>query len=120
MISHLDPFTFKLVDRKPVQCANDDEWFAWYLDVEKNRRVAITHIQVARVPGEVTVSTVFTSLDLTPEHGCLFETEVFGGEYDRNVWRCRTWEEAERQHKQVTAIVRGSIGDGNDLRHPDD
>lgn len=115
MSSHLDQFTYKLIDRKPVQCANDDEWFKWFLDLENNRRVGLTTIKKAMVgldivmdSIEVTISTVFTSLNIIPQDMALFETLVRGGKYDGCVWRCRTWDEAVVQHEQVIAIVKGS------------
>jgi len=104
MTSHLDPYTFILVDRKPVQHANDEEWWRWYLN-EENRRVAKTQFE----SGLITVSTVFTSLDLLPERGKLFETKVFGGKLDQEEWRCATWEEAEAQHAKAVALVRETL-----------
>ena len=100
-MSHLDPYTFILVDRKPVQHPNDDEWFAWYQQIEENRRVAKTEI------GSVSVSTVFTGMDLRPSpgQGLLFETKVFGGALDGEEWLCATWEEAEQQHARVVELA---------------
>lgn len=103
MVSHLDPFTFILVDRKPVQHPNDDEWFLWYLRIEENRRVAKTEMMVN--DRHVIVSTVFTSLDITPERGKLFETKVYGGEHDQEEFRCATWEQAEQQHRDVVKLI---------------
>jgi hypothetical protein len=97
--SHMDPYTYILVDRVPVQHANDDEWVQWYLDV-KNRRVDLTKI------GDVTISTVFGGLDIMPEKG-MFETQIFGGEHGGDVWRAATWDEAERRHAEAVALVRG-------------
>jgi hypothetical protein len=102
MTSHLDQYTYILdADHKPVQCANDDAWFAWYQDVDKNRRVARTEIDAT-----TTVSTVFTSLDLRPQRGHLFETKIFGGKHDNDQWLTATWEEAELQHDHVVAMLR--------------
>jgi len=111
MTSHLDAYTYILVDHKPVQHPNDDEWFRWFM-VESNRRVAITTIQGETItdagsePINVSISTVFTGVDLAPERGCMFETEVFGAsKYDRHTWRCRTWDEAEKQHAEIVQMV---------------
>ena len=111
-MSHLDQYTYKLVDRKPVQCANDDAYWLWYL-VEANRRVAKTTI------GTVWISTVFTGLNIIPQEMALFETEVFGGKYDRETWRCRTWEEAEKQHERIVKMVEDcNEGHAADLSTP--
>jgi hypothetical protein len=101
MSSHLDPFTYILVDRKPVQHPNNDEWWKWFM-VEENRRVALTTISRG-----VNISTVFTGIDLTPERGCLFETQVFGGEHDREAWRTATWEDAEKKHAEIVEMIEG-------------
>jgi hypothetical protein len=101
MSSPLDPYTYILVDRVPVQHANDDEWMRWYLDVEKNRRVDLTKI------GDALISTIFCGLDLMPERGVMFETHIFGGEHDGRTWRATTWDEAERRHAEAVAMVRG-------------
>jgi len=100
MTSRLDPYTYILIDRKPVQHANDDEWFHWYLDYA-NRRVAKTTI------GDIEISTVFTSLNIIPQDMALFETMVFGGEHNYECWRCHTWEEAVKQHNKIVAMIEG-------------
>jgi hypothetical protein len=80
----------------------DPEWsVVWDI---ANRRVAQTTI------GQYRVSTVFLCLD----HGFdgepqLFETMVFGGEddwADELLWRYSTWEQAERGHQQICALVQ--------------
>jgi hypothetical protein len=91
-----------LVDRQPILHADNEAWWQWYKEVEANRRVGLTHLD-----GEVTVSTVFTAMDLTPDH-CLFETLVFGGEHDGEHFRCNSWEEAEKLHTKVVALLRGA------------
>jgi hypothetical protein len=58
--------------------------------------------------GKVTISTAFIGIDHripgdpTP---LLFETKVFGGSRDGYQARCSTWEEANRQHASVVALV---------------
>jgi hypothetical protein len=84
-----------------VQHLNNDDWWRWYM-VEANRRVAKTDID-----DDVRVSTVFVSLVLTPDH-MPFETMVFGGKHDGKTWRTATWDEAERQHAEVVALVRAT------------
>ena len=38
----------------------------------------------------------------------LFETMLFGLIMDQSCWRCSTWEEAERQHAEVVALVKST------------
>lgn len=57
---------------------------------------------------EVTVSTVFLSLDHNhwgQGAPVLFETLVFGGPHDGRMSRYCTWDEAERGHKVMCGIV---------------
>jgi hypothetical protein len=96
--AYLDSCTFKLVDRKVVQCRNDDEWFAWFQQVEANRRVAKTEM------GDVSVSTVFVGLVLTPDR-MPFETKVFGGKHNQEEYRTATWEEAEAKHAEIVSMI---------------
>ena len=51
--------------------------------------------------GDVSVSTVFLGMDHSFNGGTpvLFETMIFGGEYDQYQERYCTWDEAERGHK---------------------
>lgn len=101
-MSHpMDSLTYILVDRKPVQHANDDEWWRWY-NVEENRRVAKDYV------GDVCISTVFISLDLRapPNRGKLFETKVFRDGNGGEERYAATWEEAERVHAEVVALVK--------------
>jgi len=101
MTSHLDPYTFVLdADHNVVQHDNDDEWWLWYLDMS-NRRVGYTEI----AGGQMSVSTVFTAMDITPDRGRMFETKVFGGDHDQETFRCATWDEAVRQHHEVVTMV---------------
>lgn len=59
--------------------------------------------------GDVTVSTVYIGLD----HGLglsgrplIFETMVFGGEYDQWTWRYASEREARQGHEHVVAALR--------------
>lgn len=65
------------------------------------RRVAIT-----RKEG-VTVSTIFLCNDHSWGGGppLLFETMVFGGEYDNEQKRCTTWNEAQQMHADMCKKV---------------
>jgi hypothetical protein len=102
MTSRLDPFTYILVDHKPVQHANNGEWFMWFEALEKNRLVAKTQI------GDVWVSTVFCGIDRSygrAPQPVLFETMIFGGEHDQEQWPTVTWEEAEAKHDEVVVML---------------
>jgi hypothetical protein len=103
MNSVMDQFTYRLdAEHQPVNCANDDEWFAWFEDIN-NRRVALTNIS-----DEISVSTIFTGLDLMPHEGppLLFETEIFGGEYGGCRWGFATWDEAKIGHQIIAEALR--------------
>lgn len=91
---------YKLIGRNVVQCKNTKEWIIWYEANFNNRVIAKTVLS----NGRITVSTVFLSI----EHldGMLFETLVFGGEYDEEMWRYRTIEEAEIGHQAVVDAIR--------------
>ena len=72
------------------------KWAKWFETA--NRRVA------EDVIGESRVSTVFIGLDHSFGIGkkpLLFETIVFGGNFDGELERYSTWEEAELGHKKM-------------------
>ena len=74
-------------------------WGKWY---EK------AHRSVAKTKnGGITVSTVFLGLDHQWGDGppLLFETMVFGGEFNGEMDRYSTWEEAEIGHKTMCEKV---------------
>lgn len=69
-----------------------------------NRHVAKTKID------DITISTVFLGLN----HGfgkgppLLFETMIFGGRFDEDMWRYSTWDEAEKGHQKAVEKVRAN------------
>jgi hypothetical protein len=76
----------------------------------KERIVAQTRL------GDVLVSTVFLGLD----HGwgrkgppILFETMIFGGEFDEDCWRYSSWDDAEAGHNAAVRKVRVKVGECN-------
>jgi len=76
------------------------QWGNWLSDW-KNKRVAETS------KGQITVSTVFLGMDHNWGYGppILFETMIFGGKYNEEMWRYCTWEEAEEGHKKACQLV---------------
>lgn len=74
----------------------------WAKALERmDRRVAETFV------GKVRVSTVFIGLDHQFGNGppLLFETMVFGGEFDDWQERCSTWEQALAQHERTVKMI---------------
>ncbi len=62
--------------------------------------------------GNAEVSTVFLGVNHRHEHDMpplVFETKVFGGEFDSRQWRCTTLSEAELQHEIAIKMVKGEI-----------
>lgn len=86
-----------LVGHTPVPCDNIHQWGNWFEKSRDLRRVARSK------KGNVVVSTVFLGLDhsFVPGRVELFETLIFGGKHDQDIFRYATWEEAERGHKRV-------------------
>lgn len=84
-----------LVDKVPVKCDNFDNFY------KIDRKILRTKF------GEVEVSTVFLGF----EHGfdgdkpILFETLVFGGEFDEYMLRYTDYDEALKGHDKVCYMV---------------
>lgn len=59
------------------------------------------------VLGDVWVSTVFLGIDHSHGFGPpqFFESMVFGGPFDQEQLRYTTWDEAERGHEKLLAMV---------------
>ena len=76
-------------------------WAKWFED-DSERRVALTEID------GVSVSTVFLGLDHSFGGGTpiLFETMIFGGEYDDYQERYHTLEEAQAGHEKAVSLVK--------------
>lgn len=81
----------------PIRMRNVIEWAEWFETAD--RIVKKTKV------GNVEVSTAFLSFDHQYGDGppLLFETMIFGGERDEDMWRYTTWEEAEAGHGRVVA-----------------
>jgi hypothetical protein len=97
---HLPPIFYRLENRRPVPCNDYGEW-ARVFEEPADRHVAATEV------GGMTISTIFTAIDLAILPGAppeLFETKIFGGiDY---LERCATWEQAEAQHAAAVAFAR--------------
>lgn len=78
------------------------EWGLWF-ENNDNRRVAETDV------GDVAVSTVCLGLNhaVRSVRPIIFETMIFGGEYDESQWRYSTLEEAVAGHNIVVECLRG-------------
>lgn len=82
-----------------------EQWAQWYERSENDRVVAKTEI------GDTLVSTVFLGIDHQFGSGppLIFETMIFGGEYDQYQVRSSTWSEAESEHEVACSLVRGGM-----------
>ena len=93
-------------DKTVSEVANVLEWadvMKWNRRWELNLRVSETLI-----PYKGWVSTVFLGIDHNWDEGppVLFETMVFGGPFDQEQWRYRTYDEALSGHEKVVEIVK--------------
>lgn len=93
------PKYYKLENKIAVPCELDE----WARCLELKTKI----VQQTQI-GAVEVSTVFLGLDHSYGEGepLLFETMVFGGDHDEEMWRCSTWVEAVEQHRKVLCIVQ--------------
>jgi hypothetical protein len=89
---------YVLNDDHSVRPAELLEWAAAFNDTDK-RRVARDELD------GVSVSTVFLGLDHSFGEGppLIFETLIFGGKLDQEMWRYSTWDEAVAGHKHAVA-----------------
>ena len=92
-----------LVGKEP-QMVSIVEWGAWFQT--EDRHVAKTDLP----EHDAEVSTVFLGIDhLFGSEGppLLFESMIFGGEYDQEMERYSTWDEAEAGHYRLVNMVKG-------------
>lgn len=86
----------------PVLCEDINVWAKWFGD-------AARHVEKTEIEG-VKISTVFLGLDHAwgDESGpILFETMIFGGAHDEEMWRYKTWDEAVKGHEYAVNLVKG-------------
>lgn len=88
---------------EPVQELDMLKWARWFQEHNSDRQIALT-----KLPGDVTVSTVFLGLDHSFEPGkvLLFETMIFGGELDETQYRYETREQALKGHEYCVGAVK--------------
>ncbi len=68
------------------------------------RRVAVDQV------GEAEVSTVFLGLNHgTDDSPLWFETMIFGGQHDQFQDRWKTWDQAEKGHQNIVALLKNGI-----------
>ena len=85
----------------PVPCKDVISWASWCRRSERT-------VRKTRIGADVLVSTVFLGLDHRfGRQGppLLFETMIFGGPHDGDMWRSATWEDAEKGHEEVVALI---------------
>lgn len=87
----------------PVKVDSLDEWARWYEKNHNNRHVGLT-----KFDGDIRVSTVFLALDHNFDYGppILYETMVFGGEYNGEQERYSTRAEALKGHMRWVQKVK--------------
>ena len=85
--------------RKAV--TDEDKTEAYRIVGSKDKIVAKDQV------GDVLVSTVFLGLDhaFNEDRPVLFETLVFGGERDQDMWRYHTWQEAVAGHETTVLSI---------------
>lgn len=103
-MTELGPYLYYGLDGQPI---TRDQWSVLWGDREA-RRIAFTEI------GDVEVSTVWLGLDhrfLGEGPPLIFETMVFGGEFDGYVERYATRDAALAGHDQALAAVNDPARD---------
>jgi hypothetical protein len=96
---------FYVLDGLEPMATDNEGWGSWFQRCDH-------HIAWDVVDDRVTVSTIFTGIDmrlLDIGEPLLFETMVFGHTYDREQCRYSTWEEAHEGHLEVLAKVYRAV-----------
>ena len=89
----------------PIPCDDLDTWTNWMEGPD--RLVRDTHL-IDPGRNRVRVCTAFLGVDVNFGDGelILFETVIFGGPCDWNLYRYCTWEEAEHGHAAIVERCR--------------
>jgi hypothetical protein len=96
-------YLFVLDGKEVVPCKKLRDWSDLLLN-PKARTVALTETD------DYKVSTVFVGCQGfdNDEEGrpCVFETMIFGGEYDNYCEKYSTWEAAEKGHEEALRMIK--------------
>lgn len=98
----MNTLNYILEDKKAIPEPDFLKWAEWF-EVIENRIVATDFL-----PLGVMISTVFLGIDhsfLSDSDPILFETMIFGGEFDGYQERYSTWEQAEEGHKKLIELI---------------
>jgi len=89
---------------EPILCESIEEWGKWFENSDKRRVAEEKH-------GDIRVSTVFLGLNHRYGNGppLLFETLIFGGAHNEEMWRYTTWDEAVAGHQHACGIAFAEV-----------
>jgi len=99
----MNTLKYILVNKQPVIEPDLEKWASWFED--SRTHIALTELEDCKV------STIFLGIDYSYGEQIgplLFETMIFGGEYDRYKERYRTYDAAERGHIMAVEMVTNS------------
>jgi hypothetical protein len=97
---------YKINDDKTTEQLPEGTYPSYADCTDENRRVGDDTVNDFRV------STVFLQLDHNwdPDgQPLLFETMIFGGKYDNDMWRYTTWNEAKAGHERIVNCLKEGI-----------
>jgi hypothetical protein len=91
---------------EPIPCEDILEWAVWFAQSHEARIVVKTEL-----PSGATVSTVFLGInhDYRGEEPVLWETMMFGGDYDLACDRYRSRQEALVGHEMWVLVAKGDL-----------
>jgi len=101
------PWKYVLEGKTPVPVDDIHEWAMKFETCDRQ-------IKLSELPSGETISTVFLGVDsnfLFGTQPLLFETMIFGGEYDHWQQKYATWEEAEAGHEEAIQMIFDIIPD---------
>ena len=89
----------------PILCEDLETWIAW---METPHRLVQDTQLIDAAHSRVRVCTAFVGVDVNFGDGApiLFETVIFGGPCDWELYRYCTWEEAEQGHAAIVERCR--------------
>ena len=95
------PIYYRLDDQhQPVAVTDILEWGRWFETADR-------HVADTRLDDGVRISTVFLGIDHQFGDGppILFETLIFGGPHDQEMFRYATWAQANAGHTEVVRAI---------------